>query len=188
MTGISSSVSVTHGFNYIMKTNIKSIQLAFLMLIFISCSSMQKIKENSNISNTYKIRYLNLNLIIEYMVNNDPDAKNIKKKKEDILQKIDSLADMQASKINVNEKKDIIEKQNQYRLELADIRKEEENYKSKILNNINKALENVAKKSDIDFIFNIGEGTVYAKKEFDITEEVLREIIKQKDKSSPVTR
>jgi Skp family chaperone for outer membrane proteins len=166
----------------------RNYNILFLAVFFFSCAAMREVKEAGNINSTYKLRYLNLNLIIEYMVNNDPVAKNLKKQKEDIIKLIDTSAGMQMSALNDIEKKELLDKQNQYRKDLADRKREEDAFKSKTLNSINLALENIAKNSDIDFVFNIGEGTVYAKKEYDITEEVLREIIKQKDRSSPVTR
>jgi Skp family chaperone for outer membrane proteins len=161
-----------------------------LLLLFIfSCASTGDKKENSAAGAAPgKFRYVNLNIIFEYLSGNDSEAKDLKKRKEEILQKIDTVSGQLESIKDEKNKNEIIEKQKQYKLELAKIKSDEDLYKNKIYTRINRALENIAKKSDIDFVFNIGEGAVYAKKEYDITEEVLREIIKQKERSIPVSR
>jgi Skp family chaperone for outer membrane proteins len=135
-----------------------------------------------------KFRFVNLDIIFNYMSINDPDSRTLSRRKEDIVQKLEDIANnLTIAKDDVN-KKDLIEKQKQFRQEFAKIKSDEEHYKGVVLNRINTALGNIAKKSDIDFVFNIGEGAVYAKKEYDITEEVLREIIRQKERSAPVSR
>ena len=159
----------------------------FLLLFIFSCASKGEFRER-NVNTGPRFCYVNLNIIVEYMINNDPDAMEVKKRKEDIIQKIDSINKQLADIDDKIDRDEYIEKQKNYNMELAELKTDEEHYKNRILNQIDRALENIAKKSDIDFIFNIGEGAVYAKKEYDITEEVLREIIRQKERSSPVSR
>jgi Skp family chaperone for outer membrane proteins len=163
---------------------------SILLLLFIfSCASFGERKENSAAGvATVKFCYINLNIIFEYVSSNDSEAKDIKKRREEILQRIDSISGQIESTKDEKNKYDLIEKQKQYKLESGKIKSDEELYKNKIYTRIDRALENIAKKSDIDFVFNIGEGAVYAKKEYDITEELLREIIKQKERSAPVSR
>ncbi len=167
----------------------KYLKSTLLLLCIFSCASIGEIKENNAAgAATGKFRYINLNIIFDYLSSNDSEAKDLKKRKEEILQKIDTVSGQLESIKDEKNKNEIIEKQKQYKLELAKIKSDEDLYKNKIYTRINRALENIAKKSDIDFVFNIGEGAVYAKKEYDITEEVLREIIKQKERSVPVSR
>ncbi|MFH0974933.1 MAG: OmpH family outer membrane protein [Spirochaetota bacterium] len=135
-----------------------------------------------------KFRFVNLDIIFNYMNNNDPDSRALNRRKEDIVHKLDDIANRLADAKDDVVKKDLIEKQKQFKQEFAKIKSDEEQFKSIMLNRVNTALGNIAKKSDIDFVFNIGEGAVYAKKEYDITEEVLREIIRQKERSAPVSR
>ncbi len=166
----------------------KKISIIFIILFFFSCAAIRERKENSAVNAASKFRYVNLNLIIEYMISNDPDARNLKKHKEDILQKLSAVTEKLANITNELNRNELLEKQNQYKQDLSNIKRDEENFKSKVLNIIDRALENIAKRSDVDFVFDIGEGTVYAKKEYDLTEEVMREILKQKEKSAPVSR
>jgi Skp family chaperone for outer membrane proteins len=163
--------------------------ISILLLCIFSCSSIGEKKENNTAGTTaIKIRYININLIFEYISSNDLEAKDLKKHREDLLQKIDGISGQLDNTKDEKNKSELIEKQKQYKLESAKVKIDEELYKNKIYNRIDRALENIAKKSDIDFVFNIGEGAVYAKKEYDITEELLREIIKQKERSAPAVR
>ncbi len=167
----------------------KYFKTIFLLLFIFSCASIGEKKENNaSGAPANKLRYINLNIIFEYLSGNDAEAKDIKRRREDILKKIDGISEQLDSVKDEKSKNDIIEKQKQYKSELAKIRSDEESYKNKIYTRINSALETIARKSDIDFVFNIAEGAVYAKKEYDITEELLREIIKQKELSAPVSR
>ncbi len=160
----------------------------FLILFIFSCASFGAKKENDALNAQYRLRYINLSIIFEYLTLNDTDARNIKKQKEDIIQKIDAINIQLADTRDEAKRNEFSVIQIQYKLDLVNIKGEEERFKSKMLNMVDRALENLAKSSDIDFIFNIGEGTVYARKEYDITEEVLRDIIRQKERSAPAVR
>ena len=145
-------------------------------------------EEKPDVAPSYKIRYVNINIIFDYMIKNNGNAGEISKRKQDILAKIE-LSDTQlADPGNAGKRDEILKNRNQYYSDLEEIKKDEDHYKNLFLNQIDSALKVIAKKSDIDFILNIGEGVVYSKKEYDITEELLREIIKQKQRSAPVTR
>ena len=144
--------------------------------------------ENPAVDPTYKIRYVNVNIIFDYMVKNDSNASNVRRRKEDTLAKIETINGQLANATDLIQKDEILKNQKQYYADLEEIEKDEDHYKNLFLNQIDSVLEIIAKKSDIDFILNIGEGVVYSKKEYDITEELLREIIKQKQRSAPVTR
>ena len=135
-----------------------------------------------------KYRYINLKIIFDYLITNDNEAKDTKRQREEILQKIDNISGQIDVQSDERVKKELLEKQRQYKTELVKIKNDEEIYKQKIYTNIDRALEQIAKKADIDFIFNIGEGAVYAKKEYDITEELLREIMKRNERSAPASR
>jgi Skp family chaperone for outer membrane proteins len=167
----------------------KYFHCTLLLLFIFSCASFGEKKDIAASGfTTSKFRYINLNIIFEYLSSNDTEAKDLKKRREEILQKIDSISGQLDGTKDEKNKYDLIEKQKQYKLELIKIKSDEDLYKNKIYTRIDRSLENIAKKSDIDFVFNVGEGTVYAKKEYDITEELLREIIKQKERSAPVAK
>lgn len=167
----------------------KNYKCILLLFFIFSCSSIgEKNKDNASQTATDKFRYINLNIIFEYISGNDIEAKDLKKRREEIIQKIDSISGQLDSIKDEKYRNEVLEKQKEYKTELAGIKSDEERYKIKIYTRIDRALEGIAKKSDIDFVFNIGEGTVYAKKEYDITEDLIREIIKQKERSAPSVR
>ncbi len=160
--------------------------IIIILLFFIYACGSLKQKEINN-DKCLDIRYVNLNILFDYSVNNNPEARNIKKKKRDLLKKIDEIT----RKINTtkNNKEKILKlKLQEYYSKIDDIEKDEEYYKGIILSDIDYAVNAVARKHDIDYVLNIGEGAVYAGKEYDITEEVLRIIINRKKRSSPIAR
>ena len=60
--------------------------------------------------------------------------------------------------------------------------------KKEILTRIEGAVEEVASREGADLVLNYGEGLVYGKKSFDITREVLRELLQQERRSAPVSQ
>jgi hypothetical protein len=160
-----------------------------VLLCVLSCSSVGEKKENNSGGITAgRFRYVNLNIIFDYLSGREIEARDIKKRREDLVRRIDEISSQLESVKDEKNRAELVEKQKQYRSELAKAKTDEELYKSRLYNRIDKALENIAKKSDIDFVFSIGDGAVYAKKEYDITEELLREIIKQAERSTPAAR
>ncbi len=154
-----------------------------------SCSTIGEKKESDVTGNPAgKLRYVNLNIIFEYLSGRDIEARELKKRREDITRKIDDISAKMENLTGEKNKNELAEKHKQYRSDLAKIKADEELLKSRIYGRIDRALESIAKRSDIDFIFSIGEGAVYAKKEYDMTEELLREILKQAERSVPVVR
>lgn len=136
----------------------------------------------------YKIRYVNIDIVFDYLLKNNNKALDIKKRKELTLSDIERNDSLLSLAADTNEKDELLKSRKQYYADLDEIIKDEEHYKNIFLNQIDNALKVIAKKSDVDFVLNIGEGVVYSRKEYDITEELLREVIKQKQKSAPVTR
>ncbi len=166
-------------------------KILILLLFLLSCASM---RDDSKISGTEagnipcNFRYVSLEVIFDYIVNNDSEAGNLKIRKEDIIRKIKSVNDDLDDPETDSRRDELVNSLKKYNEEVADIKKDEDYFKSKILNRIDTALENIAEKWDIDIVFNIGEGALYVKEEDDITEEVLKEIIKQKELSAPESR
>jgi Skp family chaperone for outer membrane proteins len=163
---------------------------SYLIIILSACAcSSAPVKEiNTDISkNNINIRYVNIGIIFDYMVNKDPDALDIKKQKESLLKSIDNIN----KKINSSEddpNQAILEELKVKQENLLKLKNDEDYYKSRILNEIDSAIESIAGKDDIDFVFNIGEGTVYARKEYDITEKILQEIESRLKRIAPVSR
>jgi Skp family chaperone for outer membrane proteins len=49
-------------------------------------------------------------------------------------------------------------------------------------------VDNIAGKHDADFIFNLSYGLLYAKSEYDITEEIIKELTSIDERTSPAYR
>ncbi|MCP4136173.1 MAG: OmpH family outer membrane protein [bacterium] len=153
-------------------------------LVAASCSSVGGTKAGGK--SRLIIRYINLNAVYISVAGRDREAQEIETSKAAVLKSIIALEEQLAGKSEDREKitGDLAEK----RKKLLGIKKDEEYRKSKLYNKINSAVKAVAKKLDADYILNIGDEVVYAKKKYDVTEEVMREILSMEKRSAPVSR
>jgi Skp family chaperone for outer membrane proteins len=129
------------------------------------------------------IRYLNLKATYDFVLNRNRDALDVRKKLDEKmarLKEIESDLDQPAT--------DHVALLDEYRglaAELAALKGKSKYYKGQILNQIDRAVKNVAKKLKVDFIYNIGDELIYAKKEYDVTEDIIREIIRLDERKAP---
>ncbi|MDY6933855.1 MAG: OmpH family outer membrane protein [Spirochaetota bacterium] len=159
--------------------------LAIMTILIYSCGTTI---ENVQYEGCSKIRCVNINIIFDYMVNNNPEAKALRDRINQYHESINEL-NIDLDKIKNEEKKKlIIDKREKINLQLNKIKGDEDYYKGIILNEIDRAIINIAKKRRIDFIINIGEGAIFSKKEYDLTEDVIREIVRFKKRNAPVSR
>lgn len=162
--------------------------ILFLIVILNACSAPSL--NEAGTGDEYKqqnIRFVNLNIIFDFMVNNDPGALKVRRNKEEILNAIEEINTRIAASEG-DEKAGMLLELQEKQAGLIELKKEEEYYKNKILNEIDRAIGSVSRREEIDFVFNTGEGALYAKKEYDITENVLEEISSHRRKSAPVSR
>jgi Skp family chaperone for outer membrane proteins len=161
--------------------------LSLLLLITLStitrCGKMYEVKERE-----LRIRYVNLGIVFEFMINQNYEARNLKNQKNELLTRIKNtegeiLREGDGVK-GVTLKKNL----KRFKIELGKIREKEHYYKGKFLNDINNAISILAKDMQIDFVLNMGDALIFSQKEYDITEDVIREIIKLKKRRDPVSR
>ncbi|MBN1495738.1 MAG: OmpH family outer membrane protein [Spirochaetes bacterium] len=158
------------------------IMLVAVLAILPSCSYFKKKGEPV----PPVIRYINLKAVYNFVLNKNRDALDVKKKldaKITRLKEIESGLDDPAT--------DHVALLDEYRAvstEIAELRGRSRYYKGKILAQIDRALKNLAQSMHVDFICNIGDDLLYAKKEFDITEDVLREIMRLNERRAPESR
>jgi Skp family chaperone for outer membrane proteins len=74
------------------------------------------------------------------------------------------------------------------RLRYSAILEEEESFRAGILRRINQAVTEIASDTGIDFVLNIGDEVIYARGKYDITEDVIREMLKTEKRSDPSVR
>ncbi len=171
-----------------------TVKVAYLYLIIIlsafACGSAPVKEINSDINKNkinLNIRYVNISSIFDYMINRDPDAAALKKRRDELLASIEDIR-KELENTEGDEDKGLLGDLRGKQGALLKLKSDEDYYKSRILNEIDGAIEVIAKRDDIDFVFNMGEGAVYARKEYDITERILREIESRVKRNSPVSR
>ncbi|MCU0822377.1 MAG: OmpH family outer membrane protein, partial [Spirochaetes bacterium] len=164
------------------------IYLFFIIIIIFNACGTPPVKETStDINNNIKVRYVNIGIIFSYMVNKDPDTAALKKEREALQSAIEDIRE-KIDGADENVKQGLVKEMMEKQGSLAKLKNEEEYYKGRILNEINSAIEGMAKKDDIDFVLNIGEGAVYARKEYNMTERIIQEIENRARRNAPVSR
>jgi Skp family chaperone for outer membrane proteins len=147
-----------------------------------SCAARPQVTERE-----VRMRYVNLNLIFEYMVRSDPDAQKVRRRKEDLLGSAKKL-EAELAGADESRRQTLARLLSENRSGLEEVRSAEELQKQRLLGEINRVLEAVGARMEIDYIFNLGDALVYGKKEYDITETVLNEIIALRKRNAPVSR
>ena len=148
----------------------------------VSCSYLKKKVEPA----PPVIRYMNLKAVYNFCLNRSRDALDVKKKLDE------KLARMKEVQGDLNEPATdhvaLLEEYRKLDAELSALKGRSKYYKTKILGQIDRAVKNVAKNLRADFVYNIGDELIYAKKENDVTEEIMREIIRLEERSAPESR
>ncbi|MCL1864592.1 MAG: OmpH family outer membrane protein [Spirochaetes bacterium] len=147
--------------------------LFILLMVITSCSMI-----GFNNTNNHVIRYINLNAIYEHLYNNSNEAQELKRKMDSLNKKI---YDVENAKASASESE-----LNYYREEMAKLKEQEKQIKSGFYSKIKSALETIANKYDADFVFNSSDGLVYSKSEYDITDEIIKELKSINERTSPV--
>ena len=154
-----------------MKKNIVFVIIFIGIFYSISCTSEQK--KNTEIRNN--IRYVNIKSICDFLDQRSPEYSRIyleiKRYQNELLQ--------------VPESSEVYTHLN---TKLESLEKEMDNYKRKNYKLIENILEQISDKLELDFILQYSEHIVYARKKFDITDEVIREIVKLEQRQSIMNR
>lgn len=151
------------------------------IFVFIFCLNIIACSARSNnTSNDYVIRYINLNLVYEYVYNNTNEARDIKRKLDSFNKKIEDLEN--------SEDKSSISDLYRYKNEIVKLKEQEKKLKSELYSGIKAAISNIAVKHNADFILNSGDGVVYSRPVYDLTYEVIKELRSQNERTSPVNK
>ncbi len=158
--------------------------LSLFILFVTACSSA--VKDNAIVNReNIVIRYFSLSVVYNSISETDVDFKMARIRQDEIIMSIKSLEE----DIFLSEnRKDLMKRYSgeKERLEKAD--KNVIYHKARILNRVNKAVKITAERIGADYILNINDDAVYGKKKFDITEEIIREIMKMDELTSPSVR
>lgn len=142
-----------------------------VLLFFCITTACSSIKDKKYENKGYQIRYVNLQTIFEFTAAYDPEAMKTKIAMEKLYKKMKSSDKIKDTKTK-----------------LKRLQREENYQKTKLYKLINNAVKIVADRHGLDFILNSGDELIYGKKKYDITEEVIREIVKLKKRNAPVSR
>ncbi len=160
-----------------------AVMVAAAVGLFSSCSYFKK---KDDIGPPPVIRYMNLKAVYTYALGKNRDALDVKKKLDR------KLARMKEIERDLNEPSgDHVAALDEYRTLAADcaaLKGRSRYYKGIILARIDRAVKNVAKNIKIDFIVNIGDELIYARKEYDVTEDVILEITRLDERRAPEAR
>ena len=135
-----------------------------------------------------RVRYVSVSLVFEYVVQNDEEARSLRKSMKETASRLKKLEERLRSGSDPAPKAVQEADIGRTRKTLKAFEEKEGNIKRRILNDINRAIGQVADKNHVDYVFNLGDALVYSKKEYDITEDVLKEIMKFKKRNAPVSR
>jgi Skp family chaperone for outer membrane proteins len=160
--------------------------VSLLILLSISCASPNKQKLPSD-ADVQSIRYINIQAVFEFLSGRDSSALKLKIDKEEAIKNLQSFEEKLLSDSSPSKQK-LASEYKDAKKKLANLEKDESNLKIKFLKQINTAVKILAKDMNADFILNLGDEVIFAKKKYDITEDVLREIIKLEKRSDPSAR
>ncbi len=167
-----------------MKLNVRYIQLflpVFLALTVV-CSNGAAVREDRGAP---RLRYLNLPVVFDHLASRDEQAAALKTRGENLKKTIRDLEDkLAAGGGGIPEpvlKGDI----KKYTGEMKTLDEARGKLREKYYQAINRAVTTVARRMDIDYVFNIGDDLVYSRRENDITELVLQELVSIKNRNAP---
>ena len=154
------------------------------LVLILSCAFFSKKEPNDG--RGVVIRYMNLKAVYSFVLNRNKDAVEVKKqadKKIARLKELDRGLDEPGT-----DHVALLDEYRRVRAEIDLLKGTAKSYKSKVLNQINRAVKNVATRVKADLILNIGDELIYAKMEYDVTDEIMREILKLDERRMPESR
>ncbi len=160
-----------------------AVMVAAAVAIFSSCSYFTK---KGDIGPPPVIRYMNLKAVYSYALSKNRDALDVKKKLDRKLERMKEI------ERDLNEPSgDHVAALDEYRILAADcaaLKGRSRYYKGILLTQIDRAVKNVSEKIKIDFVVNIGDDLIYARKDYDVTEDVILEITRLDKRRAPEAR
>jgi Skp family chaperone for outer membrane proteins len=143
----------------------------FCLIIF-SCASV-KSKDSAD----YVIRYINLNSVYDYVYSNSNEALDVQRKLDSLNKKISDIENQETG----GSRSELL----YYKSEVVKLKDQEKKLKTDFYARIHTALKNTASKHNVDFILNSGDGVVYSRPVYDLTNEVIKEVKSLEKRTSP---
>lgn len=134
------------------------------------------------------IGYLHLSLVVDYLAKGDDEAREMAARKRALRETIDASDKKLSGEPDIRRREQLVATMGAARGELEQLANREKTVRGRYYAEIQRAVERVAGRRRIDFVLNMGEGLVYSRREFDVTEDVLREIQSTRRRSAPLSR
>ncbi len=154
----------------------KRIAGIFLFCLIISSCASVKSKDSAD----YVIRYINLNSVYDYVYSNSNEALDIQRKLDSLNKKISDIENQETG----GSRSELL----YYKGEVVKLRDQEKKLKTDFYARIYTALKNTASKHNVDFILNSGDGVVYSRPVYDLTNEVIKEVKSLENRTSPAVK
>ncbi|MFW5771020.1 MAG: OmpH family outer membrane protein [Spirochaetota bacterium] len=163
--------------------------LVHILLVFVAagCSYPKQMLENPG-AEVPVVRYVQLEVLYEYLVSHDGGASSVRNRSEKLYGEIKVLEDQIMKQSDPEKRKELYTGLKKLKKELSDLRNKEKSYKKEFLEKIEDSARHVAKKHGYHLVLNGVDTVLYSNKEYDITREVLREIVSRKIRNAPVNR
>ena len=157
-----------------------------IVMIAASAASCSNFLKKDAVPPPPVIRYINLKAVYDFLLNRTRDALEVKKNYDATASR---LREIEVERGEESRDTDALEDEFlRLKVEHDALKKAMKGHKVKLLSRIDRAVRNVAKKMQVDFIHNIGDELIYAKKEYDVSEEIIRELVRIEDRSAPESR
>jgi len=154
-----------------------------LLAAALSCSSLDK--NRNEVKESVVIRYFSIQAVYNSIAERNGELKSAAGVRDNLLK---SVKNLEEQLLLAADKKNFFRTLQDEREKLEKAEKEISFIKSKIYNNIYRALRITAEYTGADFILNIGDELLYSKKKYDITDEIIREMNKIEFRSQPANR
>ena len=167
-----------------MKLNARVIQFlpAAFLVVTAACSNSAAVREDRGVP---RMRYLNLPVIFDHLATRDEQAATLKARGENLKKIIRDLEEKLAAGGGGIPEPVLRNDLKKYAGEIKALDDARGKLREKYYEFINRAVTEVARKMDIDYVFNIGDDLIYSRRENDITELVLQELTSIKNRNAP---
>ncbi len=155
----------------------------FAVVAFAGCASADR-----SPAAPANIGYLHLSLVVDYLAKGDDEAREMAARKRALRETIDASDKKLSGEPDIRRREQLVATMGAARGELEQLANREKTVRGRYYAEIQRAVERVAGRRRIDFVLNMGEGLVYSRREFDVTEDVLREIQSTRRRSAPLSR
>ncbi len=167
--------------------SLKSAALLLAALAIVGALSACKSADRVD-ARALRIRYCSLSLALEYLVTGDPEARALRDRKRELVSASSDMERRLLTEKDIKARESLVARIRDYRDQAARLAADENRFKEKFYTEINRAIESVASRMRIDFVYNMGEGLVYSRREYDITEDILKELGSVRKRNAPPSR